>query len=100
LEALTEMRVAEANRLEAIIAVEAVRSSVEGHIAYLDRQIEQTKAAIRQHVNVHPDLRRQSELLDSIPGIAETTAAALLAEITDITQYRSGTRSSGQRDHA
>jgi transposase len=89
LEALTEMRVAEANRLEAIIAVEAVRSSVEEHIAYLDRQIEQTKAAIRQHVNVHPGLRRQSELLDSIPGIAETTAAALLAEITDITQYRS-----------
>jgi len=37
LEALTEMRVAEQNRLEAIIAVEAVRSSVEQHIAYLDR---------------------------------------------------------------
>jgi len=34
-------------------------------------------------------LRRQRELLDSIPGIAETTAATLLAEITDITQYRS-----------
>lgn len=88
-EALTEMRVAEANRLEATIVVEAVRSSVEGHIAYLDRQIEQTKAAIRQHVNAHPGLRRQSELLGSIPGIAETTAAALLAEITDIAQYRS-----------
>jgi transposase len=89
LEALVEMRVAEQNRLEAIIAVEAVRSSVEEHIAYLDRQIEQTKAAIRQHINSHPGLRRQSELLDSIPGIAETTAAMLLAEITDITQYRS-----------
>lgn len=89
LEALTEMRVAEQNRLEAIIAVAAVRSSVEEHITYLDRQIEQTKAAIRQHVNSHPGLRRQSELLDSIPGIAETTAATLLAEITDITQYRS-----------
>jgi len=28
-------------------------------------------------------------LLDSIPAIAETTAALLLSEITDITQYRS-----------
>ena len=28
-------------------------------------------------------------MLDSIPGIAETTAALLLAEITDLTQYRS-----------
>jgi transposase len=89
LEALVEMRVAEQNRLEAIIAVEAVRASVEEHIVYLDRRIEQTKAAIRRHVNSHPGLRRQRELLDSIPGIAETTAATLLAEITDITQYRS-----------
>jgi len=89
LEALTEMRIAEQNRLEAIIAVAAVRSSVEEHIAYLDRQIEQTKAAIRQHVSSHAGLQRQSELLDSIPGIAATTAAMLLAEITGITQYRS-----------
>lgn len=89
LESLTEMRVAEQNRLEAIIVVEVVRSSVEGHITYLDRQIKRAKTGIRQHINSHPDLRGQSELLDSIPGIAETTAATLLAEITDITQYRS-----------
>ena len=44
---------------------------------------------IRQHINNHPGLKRQSDLLDSIPGIAETTAALLLAEITDIKQYRS-----------
>ena len=47
------------------------------------------EAAIRQHINSHPGLRRRRELLDPIPGIAETTAASLLAEITDITQYRS-----------
>lgn len=89
LEALTEMRVAEENRLEAIITVEVVRSSVEEHIGYLDRQIELTKESIRLHINSHPGLRRHSELLDSIPGIGETTAATLLAEITDITQYQS-----------
>jgi len=44
---------------------------------------------IRRHINNHPGLKRQSELLDSIPGIAETTAALLLSEITDIKQYRS-----------
>jgi len=43
----------------------------------------------REHTNNHPELKRQSELLDSIPDIAETTAALLLSEITDITQYRS-----------
>jgi transposase len=34
-------------------------------------------------------LKQQSQLLDSIPGIAETTAALLLAELTNIKQYRS-----------
>jgi transposase len=43
----------------------------------------------RNHINQHPGLKRQRDLLDSIPGIAEATAALLLSEITDITQYRS-----------
>jgi transposase len=89
MESLVEMHTMEENRREAIINSEMVKASVEAHIAYLNQQIEQTKAAICRHINSHPGLRRQSELLDSIPGIAETTAATLLAEITDITQYRS-----------
>ncbi len=44
---------------------------------------------IQEHINNHPDLKEQSDLLDSIPGIGNTTAALLLAEITNITQYKS-----------
>ncbi len=44
---------------------------------------------IQKHINNHPDLKEQSTLLDSIPGIGNTTAALLLAEITNITQYKS-----------
>ncbi len=89
LEALTEMRTMEANRLSAIIAVEAVRISVEELVAHLNQQIGRTEKLIRQHIDNHPQLKEQSQLLDSIPGIAQTTAATLLAEITDIKQYRS-----------
>ncbi len=89
LEALIEMRTMESNRLEAIITIDVVKSCVEEHVAYLDQQIEQTQALIREHINNHPKLKEQSELLDSIPGIGETTAATLRAEITDITQYES-----------
>jgi len=89
LEALVEMHTAESNRLEAIITIDVVKTSVEEHVAYLDQQIEQTQALIRMHINHHPRLKQQSELLDSIPGIGETTAATLLAEIPDITQYES-----------
>jgi transposase len=89
LEALVEMRTMESNRLEAIITVDVVKSSVKEHLAYLDQQIKQTEALIRTHINNHPTLKQQSHLLDSIPGIGEATAATLLAEITDITQYAS-----------
>ena len=89
LEALVEMRTAESNRLEAIISVDVVKTSVEEHVAYLDQQIEQTQALIRTHINHHPRLKQQSALLDSIPGIGDTTAALLLAEIVDVTQFAS-----------
>lgn len=89
LESLVEMRVAEENRLAAVITVEAVRHSVEEHVAYLSEQIRRTEELIRGHIGRHPTLKQQSALLDSIPGIGEATAAVLLAEITDIKQYRS-----------
>jgi transposase len=89
LESLIEMRVMEENRLSSGLTVDAVRQSLEEHLAYLGEQIKRTEELIRTHINNHPRLKRQSELLDSIPGIAETTAALLLSEITDITQYRS-----------
>ncbi len=89
LESLVEMRVAEQNRLEAGIAVEAVKASIEELIVHLSAQIKHTEKLIRTHIQNHPRLKEQSQLLDSIPGIAQTTAATILAEITDFTQYRS-----------
>ncbi len=89
LDSLVEMRVMEENRLSAGITVETVRRSVEEHLTYLNEQIKRTEELIRRHINNHPTLKQRSELLDSIPGIGEATAALLLSEITDIKQYRS-----------
>lgn len=89
LEALVEMRTMEENRLSSGIAVKAVRASVEELLAHLAEQIKRTEARIRSHIESHPGLKRQHELLDSIPGIGETTAAALLAEVPDLAKYRS-----------
>jgi transposase len=89
LDSLVEMRTMEENRLSSGITVAAVRESVEGLIAHLSEQIKRTEALIRAHIGSHPTLKRQRELLDSIPGIGEATAAALLAEVPDIKQYRS-----------
>ena len=89
LESLVEMRLMEENRLSSGALTEAVRRSLEEHIAYLVERIKRTEALIREHINKHPDLKQQSGLLDSIPGIAQATAALLLAEITNIKQYTS-----------
>ena len=89
LDSLVGMRTMEENRLSSGVTVEVIRESVEGHIAYLAEQIKRTEALIRDHIDRHPGLKQQRELLDSIPGIGETTAAALLAEVPDIKQYRS-----------
>jgi transposase len=89
LDSLVEMRTMEENRLASGIAVAAVRESVEELIAHLSEQIRKTEALIRSHIDRHPGLRQQRELLDSIPGVGAATAAALLAEVPDIKQYRS-----------
>lgn len=89
LDSLVEMRTMEENRLSSGIAVAAVRESVEELLAHLAEQIKKTEALIRDHIDSHPGLRHQRDLLDSIPGVGEATAAAFLAEVPDIKQYKS-----------
>jgi transposase len=83
LDALQGMRAQEANRLAAGVAVPAVRTSIEAVLAHLDAQIAQVRALIRDHLDQHPGLRAQRDLLTTIPGIGETTAAILIAELFD-----------------
>ena len=88
LDALQGMRTQELNRLAAGGLVEAVRASIDAVLANLDAQIAHVQQLIRQHLDQHPPLRRQRDLLTTIPGIGEATAAVLIAELFD-KQYRS-----------
>jgi transposase len=87
LESLEEMRRAEVNRLDGADAV--VRESIEEHVAYLDKQIEQSERAIDEHVSGSGEMKQQCELLESIPGVGRRTAARLLAEMEKILEYKS-----------
>jgi transposase len=89
LESLLEMRQMEINRLEAGVSTESVRSSLARLISYLDQEIVATETLINDHIDSHPTLSEQRELLLSIPGIGETTAAKFLAEILDVKLYAS-----------
>jgi transposase len=81
LDALQGMRTQESNRLEAGPLVPAVRASLETVIATLTAEIKAVQRQIHGHVDQHPGLRDQRDLLVSIPG--EATAAVLIAELFD-----------------
>ena len=83
LDALQGMRAQEANRLAAGVVVADVRASIEAMLASLDRQIAHVRQLIADHLDQHPGLRSQRDLLTTIPGIGEATAAVLLAELFD-----------------
>lgn len=79
IEALDEMLGAENNRLEA--ASRSVRPSLKRIIRTLEKEIENVHRLIKEHIDDHPDLKQQSDLLQSIPGIGQKTAQVLLGEI-------------------
>jgi transposase len=64
-----------------------VLDNLQAQLLLLDQQIEQVKRAIQQHLNQHPDLKRDKDLLVSIPGIGDLTAGKLLAEFRAIHDF-------------
>jgi transposase len=89
LEALKAMRQQEHNRLDLESTDSPLRASLTEHIAHLDQQLATLQQQQRDCLQAHPLLRQQAQLLQSIPGIGETTAVKLLAEVPLLGQYRS-----------
>jgi transposase len=87
LDCLSAMQQQEQNRLETVDAI--LVGAISTHIDFLKAQISDTKQLIRNHFDHHPHLKEQRDLLTSIPGIAETTATAILAEIRDVSTFDS-----------
>lgn len=87
LDDLQGIKQTENNRLKSGVRSIAVIDRLKRHIAYLDKEIKDLKAAIKKHVNSYPDLKRQKDWLVSIKGIGELTAHKLLGEIPDFTAF-------------
>lgn len=90
LHALKGMETQEKNRLSNPGMSPVVQAGIESHLAYLGEQIKEVERTIREHINAHPQLKEQRDLLISIPGIGETTAALLLGELGEVHNYTSG----------
>jgi transposase len=87
LDDLKAQRQAEKNRLEAQPTSRTVVRHLQAHIRFLEQQIQQLEQAIRDHIDQHPQLKQQRDLLNSIPGIGDTTSFHILAELGDLTRF-------------
>ncbi|HYQ92634.1 MAG TPA: IS110 family transposase [Candidatus Competibacteraceae bacterium] len=85
LDDLRARRQMEHNRQEG--ADTTVQASLTRVLALLDAEIEQTRAAIHDHLDQNLQLKKQRDLLDTIPGLGETTIAVLLACLGDIHRF-------------
>lgn len=64
-----------------------VLDNLQAQLSLLKQQIAQVKHAIQQHLDQHPELKRDKDLLTSIPGIGALTAGKLLAEFRAIHDF-------------
>jgi len=91
LEDLENDRQRQRNRLHAIkhsaLPSDVVVANLKRQIDFLSQQIKQVKKQIQDHISQHPDLKKQRNLLASIKGIGFLTAAKLLAEYGDMSQF-------------
>jgi transposase len=88
LDDLKALRQAEKNRLEARPSSKVVVRDLQDHIRFLDKQIQRLERDIHDHINQYPHLKQQQDLLNSIPGISDTTSSHILAELGDLTRFQ------------
>ena len=87
LEALIEQRTRETNRLKSGQDCEVVLESLQDSLSFLDEQISKLEERIREHIDRHPDLKEEFDLLTSIRGIGDKTAIKLMAELPDVKRF-------------
>lgn len=90
-QALKDIRQQESNRLEAhtVAGLQEVAAHVTEHIVWLDAEIKKLEGDINDHIDRHPGLKKDAQLIASIPGIGVTTVARVLGHVGDIRRFDS-----------
>lgn len=82
---LVQLRVAEENRFKDGLT-KLVRQSVRRSITAINQDIVKLDRAILELVQSDDDWKQRFELLKTVPGVGDTTAAALVAELPELGQ--------------
>ena len=80
---LLEDKTSEHNRLDKHIS-DIIRKSIKKHIAWIEKEIDSLEKLISQQIKTHDEIKNAVDLLSSVPGVGDITAAALLTELPEL----------------
>jgi len=79
---IVDMITAERNRQ--ITAQARIAKQIKGHIAWLEKRLDEANADLDQLIRKSPIWHHKSELLRSVPGVGRVVATTLLAELPEL----------------
>lgn len=80
---LQDLKTEETNRKDSVL-VESVSQSIDQVVTFLKKQIAVVEKQIGDLIDSDDDFKHKADLLISIPGVAQQTAAALIAELPEL----------------
>jgi transposase len=80
---LVGMLTAEKNRL-GTARNHVVRRNIQSHIDWLQKELDGTDVGLRKQIEASPIWREKDNLLQSVPGVGNTTAAILIAHMSEL----------------
>jgi len=82
---LVRMQTMQRNHAEAVTNPDVLQS-VQELSEQIDRQLETIEQQIRRHIDAEPEFQHKAQLMQTVPGIGETTAYLLAAELPELGQ--------------
>lgn len=82
---IIEMLTAEKNRLKAARRVK-IQQDIKANIAWLKSRLDGVDQDLQKTIKANPEWRQKYEILESAPGIGNTTAASLVAGFAELGQ--------------
>lgn len=80
---LIDMRTMESNRQQRIVS-QQVTDSIDTLIAYINSEVKEIDREIKQFIKASPIWRAKENLLKSVPGVGDGTAAMLMAAVPEL----------------
>lgn len=88
LQVLKDMQQQELNRLEAHAGNSTLQASIQEHVAWLQTCADKLRQQIDDHIDGHPMLKADAQLLSSIPGLGAVTTPKILAFLGDVRRFK------------